>query len=163
MLKLIKSTLKSTNQFSGATSEGDDEIGVEDRGTGGVVNARSPNRKIIESFDETKSMEQSIPFRKKYRNSLCPYLNAWLDGVIVYKSEDGDDDNMDDDDLDDDPDASLLIMAKKRRKRFNITTDKHVNFRLAVASNCFLGVDCRCGWASFHSKVDREYNQFCGA
>ena len=30
-----------------ATSDGDDGIGVEDRGTGGVVNARSPNRKIV--------------------------------------------------------------------------------------------------------------------
>ena len=66
-------------------------------------------------------MEQSIPFRKKYRNSLCPYFNAWLDGVIVDKSEDGDDDAMDDDDLDDDPDASLTDNGEKKKKNASIS------------------------------------------
>ena len=112
--------MKSTNDFSGTALDHDGEDGMEGHDAEGIVNARSPNRKIIESFDEPKSMEQSIPFRKKYRNSLCPYLNAWLDGIIVDKSEDGDDEAAGDDDLDDDPDAPLDSNGEKKKKNASI-------------------------------------------
>ena len=112
--KLITQTLKATNNF--IDEENNENDGVEEEDTTYNI-----------TFDIGREKKDPPIFkRKKYRNKICPFFGAYLDGVITKKAG-IDEDIIDEDELDDDPDDSIVKTEGKGKKAISKKKEKNAS------------------------------------